>query len=424
MRAPASSSLKPIGGSLRGAEKPSNNGPMARIATMAFLAVGAVIFGLLLWRVLGFGGGDEAAGVRGELQSITTEGSVLEVTGWASDADLPEGEVLRVRVTVDGEAVAAEAAAVATTGLPEDIEPSTAVGFTVSVPLDEGAHEVCFEVLGTHEQSLGCQETYIRTPYFETTTLIAHYGVPFIADLGIAGEDTPEEAAARAAAQAAEWEAAQSGEFADEGREFVPAFDMIASVATAAPGEDGLYFVQIPIAELRVYLEAIREVGGVMIIDIQTGGQDFLTVAQDYEDLLLEPDVGLAIDPEWRMPPGVQPGTQIGSVTVEEVNAVKEWLATLVRENNLPQKVFMIHQFTDGMVVGRERLQEFPELASVVHIDGFGTYQEKVAKYDVLSVSEPLINGLKIFFDEDDVVLLPAEIRALFDPMPRLITYQ
>ena len=58
----------------------------------------------------------------------------------------------------------------------------------------------------------------------------------------------------------------------------------------------------------------------------------------------------LALDPEWRMWPGQVPGTEIGAVGAREVNATSAWLAQLVKQHNLPEKLFLIHQFTNDMV--------------------------------------------------------------------------
>ena len=69
--------------------------------------------------------------------------------------------------------------------------------------------------------------------------------------------------------------------------------------------------------------------GMYVMLDLQPGRTDFLTQAQRYEELLAEPHVGLALDPEWRLGPNQRHMAQIGSVGVDEVNAVAAWLAGL-----------------------------------------------------------------------------------------------
>ena len=80
------------------------------------------------------------------------------------------------------------------------------------------------------------------------------------------------------------------------------------------------------------------------------------------------------------MGPDEVPGKVIGSVDAREVNAVSAWLARLVEQHDLPQKLFLIHQFTDDMVDDTQ-LQERPGLAMVLNADGFGGQAIKKAKY-------------------------------------------
>ena len=47
--------------------------------------------------------------------------------------------------------------------------------------------------------------------------------------------------------------------------------------------------------------------------------------------------MGLALDAEWRLAPGQLPLQQIGSVDAAEINKTSQWLATLTRDNQLPQ---------------------------------------------------------------------------------------
>lgn len=77
-----------------------------------------------------------------------------------------------------------------------------------------------------------------------------------------------------------------------------------------------------------------------------------------------EPDVGLALDSEWRMPGGATPGTRIGHVDAHEVNAVSARLARFVRAHRLPQKLFLLHQFTAGMVDNVSKIAPHRELAA------------------------------------------------------------
>jgi hypothetical protein len=107
------------------------------------------------------------------------------------------------------------------------------------------------------------------------------------------------------------------------------------------------------------------------------------------------------------------------------VNAVAEWLSTLVVEDDLPEKLLVVHQFQPRMVMRREALVEPDGVALVVHMDGFGTREVKQHTYSQVKVAAPWDNGLKLFYDEDIDMYQPTEVLAgAFDPMPVLVTYQ
>ena len=110
--------------------------------------------------------------------------------------------------------------------------------------------------------------------------------------------------------------------------------ELIAVAAAAHPGEGERYNTRQDDAVIRRYLRAAREAKALLVLDIQPGRSDFFTEATRLERWLQEPDVGLALDPEWRMGPGEVPGQVIGSVDAREVNAVSAWLSQLVERND------------------------------------------------------------------------------------------
>ena len=194
--------------------------------------------------------------------------------------------------------------------------------------------------------------------------MVAFYGTAGTDALGVLGKGSPDEAGARLEQAAAP--------FTTPGRTVLPAMELIATVANGTPGPQGDYSTDITLDEARTYLAAARARAQLLVLDVQPGTSDFLTAARVWEPLLREPDVGLALDPEWRMAPGEVPGEVIGGVTAAEVNTVATWLDGIVREGNLPQKLFVLHQFTADMITSPESLVTPPGLAVVQHIDGFG----------------------------------------------------
>ena len=206
-------------------------------------------------------------------------------------------------------------------------------------------------------------------------------------------------------------------------RPVVPAFNYIVSIAAATAGADGDYSDPSDPASVRPWLDAIRQVGGVLVIDIQPGRRDFLSEIKRYESLLVEPDVSLALDPEWRMGPTQVPGQVIGSVSVDELNEATRYLAGLVQQNGLPRKLLVIHQFTPFMITERHRLETPPELTTVIQLDGFGSPAQKVAKYVELRPAPPVYAGFKLFLQQDTRLMRPDEVLAL-DPRPMFVSYQ
>lgn len=253
---------------------------------------------------------------------------------------------------------------------------------------------------------------------FPKYRMVAMYGTQRSATLGVLGEQAPEAAAKRLEKIVESW--------LGDDRPVLPAFELITVLATADDGDEGNYNLAASDEFVQEYLDTARRHGFYLILDLQPGRSDFLTEAKRYEKFLRQPDVGLALDPEWRTPPPERPrGGHVGHVTADEVNAVSEWLAGIVEEERLPEKLLVVHQFQEQMIRNREQLVEPPGIALTIHMDGLGTRAQKLDTYSYVHAKPPLNNGLKLFYDEDVDMYTPAEVLdGVFDPMPDLITYQ
>jgi hypothetical protein len=255
---------------------------------------------------------------------------------------------------------------------------------------------------------------------FPGRLLVALYGHPGTGALGVLGEQDLPASIERVRAHAAPFDALVNDPV-------VPAFEIIATVASSSPGDDGNYSAESDPEELRPWVEAAGKAGLYVILDLQPGRTDFLTQAKRYQSLLELPNVGLALDPEWRLGPSAVHMTQIGSVGVDEVNQVVGWLADLTREHALPQKLLVLHQFQLRMIDGRERLDTSrDELAVMVHADGQGSQGAKQATWAALHQNVPagVFWGWKNFYDEDAPMLTPEQTMAQVQPRPDLISYQ
>ena len=244
--------------------------------------------------------------------------------------------------------------------------------------------------------------------------LVAFYGYPGVPVLGVAGEGTPQEILPRLLAQARPYQS--------QGRPVVPAFELIATLVTASPGPDGLYRRRADHASIEPYLEAIRTVGGQVILDIQPGRADFLDEARSFESLLAEPDVGLAMDPEWVVGPDQTPAGRIGTVDASTINRVSAYLSDLVTSNGLPDKLLIVHRFRPDMVTNTDSIVSRPGVVILFQADGEGGPGAKIADYNGL-LPPRFARGFKVFYDEDSPTMSPTEVLRL-DPDPDYVSYQ
>jgi hypothetical protein len=250
---------------------------------------------------------------------------------------------------------------------------------------------------------------------FPKYRVVAFYGAPQSHDLGALGIGSPDHAARRLAKQAEP--------YAKKTRPVMLAFELLADVANHDPGRDGLYRTRQPAAIIQRYLNAARRAKALLILDIQPGHADFLTETRHLDRWLREPDVGLALDPEWHTP-GAVPGTRIGSVDADDVNAVARHVAAIVRKYQLPQKLFVVHQFTPNMIAGKARVEQPPGLAVTMNVDGFGDRPNKISKYHEFTHDGTHFHrGYKLFYVEDTNLMTPKSVLAL-QPRPDFVVYE
>jgi hypothetical protein len=254
---------------------------------------------------------------------------------------------------------------------------------------------------------------------FPGRRLVALYGSPGDPSLGPLGAQ-----GAQASVERVDQLAAQYRPFS--ATPVVPAFEIIATVASSQPGPDGTYSSMIDPQRLRPWVQAAQDAGVYVTLDLQPGRADFLTQAKRYASLLAEPNVGLALDPEWRLKPDQVHLTQIGSVDVDEVNRTSAWLADLTRARGLPQKLLVVHEFDTDMVVGRDRLDTArPELQVVIHADGHGSPPVKKGTWQRVIADLPanVWLGWKNFYTEDTPTFSPARTMQV-RPTPSFVSYQ
>lgn len=247
--------------------------------------------------------------------------------------------------------------------------------------------------------------------------VVAYYGIVGTSNvLGRTSDPDADAAGVERAARA----------FARFGRPIRPAFELVTTIATPNPGPDGTYSSPIATATLDRYVAAARRHKLLLILDFQPGRGEFLPEVRRYERLLLDPGVGVALDPEWKLAPSEVPDQVIGASSADAVNAVSAYLSRLVIVHHLPQKLFIVHEFRLSELPDRRHIRIRRGLATVLQMDGLGSVSTKLGSYrQVMAGARALHPGFKVFLrpSDDPVRMTPAQVMALH-PRPDYVSYQ
>jgi len=253
--------------------------------------------------------------------------------------------------------------------------------------------------------------------------IIAYYGNFYSTRMGILGELEPEAVLAHLADIQKKWEAA------DPTTPVMPAIEYIAMVAQAEAGADGMYRAMMPEKEIDKAYAMAKKINGILILDIQIGLSPLSVELPKFKKYLERPEVHFALDPEFSMKTGDRPGTVIGSFNAVDINYTIDYMSQIVRDNNLPPKVLLVHRFTQNMMQGAAQIKATPEVQVVVVMDGWGSKDLKRGTYSAIIKPEPVqFAGIKIFYKNDlkppsTGIFNPAEVLEL-NPRPIYIQYQ
>jgi hypothetical protein len=253
--------------------------------------------------------------------------------------------------------------------------------------------------------------------------IVAFYGNLFSKRMGILGEIPKDSMLAKLMGEVASWQAA------DSTVKTIPALHYVAVTAQGAPGKDGKYRLRMPLRQIDTLLDWARPIKGLVFVDIQVGHSTVKAEVPEFTEYMKIPTVHLGIDPEFSMKNGERPGSKIGTFTAEDINDAIDFLADIVRKNNLPPKILIVHRFTQGMVTGYDRIKKLPEVQVVMDMDGFGDKILKKSTYLRYIYKEPVqFTGFKLFYKNDTKpnttgMYTPAEL-VKFIPKPIYIQYQ
>ncbi|MGH7594525.1 MAG: hypothetical protein ACRELE_11850 [Gemmatimonadales bacterium] len=248
--------------------------------------------------------------------------------------------------------------------------------------------------------------------------IVAYYGNPMSAQMGILGALPPDEMLDKLAATAREWAKA------DTSRQVRPALQLVATVAQSHRGPDGRYRIRHPDSLIARVADWAEVRHWLMILDVQVGQS---TVPAELERLipwLRKPWVHLALDPEFAMHDGRIPGRKFGTLDARDVNYAIDLLARIVDEEHLPPKLLVVHRFTEDMLTNYRKIKQDPRVQVVIDMDGYGEPALKKHIYDLVVTRRPVqFTGFKLFYRNDHPMMTLRQVLAL-QPVPLYIQYQ
>jgi hypothetical protein len=247
--------------------------------------------------------------------------------------------------------------------------------------------------------------------------LVTYYGNPHSALMGVLGKLTGEARGNALMRQAAAYAPLTR-------KRVLPAYHLVAAIAQPRPGTDGRWRRRESADVIRALLVEARQRGFHLVLDVQPGRAAVLDELAYLRPFLAEPDVHLALDPEFAMAEGAVPGRTIGHMPAADVNAAARFLSALVASGRLPPKVLIVHQFAVRMLPDVGRIESAPGVDLVLDMDGFGSRSLKLASYRTIMRRWPSnFAGMKLFYTIDTNLFRPEDVMGL-TPTPSVVIYQ
>ena len=253
--------------------------------------------------------------------------------------------------------------------------------------------------------------------------VVAYYGNLYSKNMGVLGQYGEDEMIERLKAEVKKWQEA------DPLTPVIPALHYIAVVAQAKAGEDGKYRIRMPDSEIDKVIKMAKKINALVFLDIQVGFSNLQTEIPLLEKYLKMPQVHLGVDPEFSMKSGIRPGKIVGTYDASDMNFAANYLAKMVKENNLTPKILVMHRYTQKMLTNYKEIKPLPEIQIVMHMDGWGGAAKKMNTYQQFIYKEPVqFTGFKLFYkndvlEKDTTLMTPNDLLKL-NPQPIYIQYQ
>ncbi|WP_245799353.1 hypothetical protein [Virgibacillus siamensis] len=277
---------------------------------------------------------------------------------------------------------------------------------------------------GEPERTVPLGETLIKGKKDKTNgplknhRLVAYYGTPNSENMGILGEMPPEQMMEELK------EKARVYSEVDPSHPAIPTIELIATVAQRTPGPSGDYIRDTPDEDIQRYAKLAKEHNALLLLDVQLGQAPVMKEVKKLKPYLKLPYVHLAIDTEYSVSEGEIPGEDLGHVDGAEIQKAVEYVNNLVEDNNLPDKIVLVHQFGNGIVQNKDKINPTEHVEVVLNYDGFGDSAVKMAAYGKLVREQGMqYGGFKLFYKNDTPLMKPKQVLKL-DPAPAVINYQ
>jgi len=253
--------------------------------------------------------------------------------------------------------------------------------------------------------------------------IVAFYGNLFSTKMGVLGEYPEDIMLNKLQGEVKKWT------LADPEIPAIPALHYIAVTAQGNPGESRMYRFRMPDKEIDKVLAMAEKINAIVFLDIQVGLSNLRSELPLFEKYLKMPQVHLGIDAEFSMKTGKKPGTVVGTFDAEDINYAANYLAKIVKENNLTPKILVVHRYTQKMITNYQNIKPLPEVQIVMNMDGWGGEAKKKNTYNQFIVKEPVqFTGFKLFYKNDiktpgTVIMEPNDVLEV-NPKPVYIQYQ
>ena len=247
--------------------------------------------------------------------------------------------------------------------------------------------------------------------------LVTWYGNPHSAQMGVLGRGTDHERASALRRQADAYASLTA-------KRVLPAYHLVAVIAQPTAGTDGKWRRRESRDVIASLLAEARSNRFVLVLDVQPGRASVEEELEYLKPFLMEPDVHLALDPEFDMGEGQRPGRELGHMHASDVNAALDFLEGVIALKKLPPKVLIVHQFTLAMLPDKEKIVARRRIDLVLDMDGFGSPSLKQASYRTVMRQFALpFAGFKLFYQQDTNLFTPAGVMQLA-PAPSVVIYQ